>query len=271
MPQEIPPQSSAAPRRRSLKRVGCVGVLLLVVTILIAAVGIGRSLWQSEPKYWVLNQWFLEQTPQPELAGMADRVFNRALSELSGSSGYKPVEQSGDHPSSDDAPRVRTIRVDFNEANAWLDQKLGDWMLNQGRTMPPGVSTPMIASHGDQLAIAFRYESEEIAKVFSVFLSLKFVEDEQATLQIEGVRGGRLPIPVDMVIDQLPSAEGDDYNASPGPPGLLGMLLEGRPFDPILPIDGTRQARIIGLSVDDTGLMLTLEAEPSRSKDKDGR
>jgi hypothetical protein len=228
---------------------------MFVVTMLIAAVGIGRGLWHSEPKYWVLNQYFLEVTPQAQLTDMADRAFNRVLGELSQSSGYKPVDPRPGHASG-----VRTIRLEFDEANAWLDQRLNDWLKNQGHRLPAGLSDPMLASNAGRLVVAFRYESDEIDKVFSVLLLLDVLDDGQAVLTIDGVRAGRLPIPVDTAMKQLPNASDGE---SGGQPDLFDTLMGGRPFDPILPIDGTRHARIIGLDVDDTGLMLTVRAEPN--------
>ena len=260
IPPPTAPKQSGTQRRRSLKRIGCAATAIFVVTMLIAAIGIGRGLWHSEPKYWVMNQYFLELTPQAKLSNMADRAFNRVLGELSQSSGYKPVDPTH-------APQgygVRTIRLEFDEANAWLDQRLNDWLKNQGHRLPAGLSGPMLASNGERLVVAFRYESDEIDKVFSVLLLLDILDDGRAVLTIDGVRAGRLPIPVDTAMKQLPNA-GDGKSGDQ--PDLFDTLMSGRPFEPILPIDGTRHARIIGLAVDDTGLMLTVRAEPNGKDD----
>jgi len=261
---EPPNPNPSKTHRRSLRRFGCAAVVMLMVTMLLAAVGIGRGLWQDEPKYWKWNQYFLEQTPQVELADMADRAFNRVLGELSQSRGYRPATQMESDPPAEEVPRVRTIRLNFDQVNAWLDQRFAGWMENQQRQLPRGVSSPMLSSHAGRLVVAFRYESEEITQVFSVFLSLTPLDDGQATLQIQGVRGGRLPIPVGMALDQLPAA---DDESGEDPSGLLGVVLGGHPFDPILPIDGTRHARIIGLSVDETTMSLTVRAEANGKDD----
>ncbi len=248
------PVLQTRPKGRWKKRLGCAAVVLFTIGLL--ALGLflyGRHLWRSEPTYWTNNQSFTTQTSQAQLTNMADRAFNRVMSELSNSSGYQG--NSG----SDKTLGVRTIHLDFQEANAWLATRLNDWLINQKRELPPGVSGPMLTSSGDSLVAVFRYKHNEIDQVFSVLLSLEFLENGQAKLHVDGIRGGRLPLPTETVIEQLPG--GSDNDAKPS--HTIAVLLGQEAFDPILPIDGARQARIIGMQVDDDSVSLIIQAEPT--------
>lgn len=233
---------------------GCLFVLLLLVLIGFAAWGIGHKLWHSEPAYWTSNRAAITATDQTVLVDAADRAFNRILGELSDSRGYRPTGNPGD------ALGVRTITLGFDEANAWLATRLNDWLANQKRELPAGLSQPMLASGGDSLVAAFHYKNNEIDQVFSVFLSLKFHDDGQAVLSIDGIRGGRLPLPTGSVLKHLPGGAADNGAQHSR---ITAVLLGQQPFDPVLPIDGTRRARIIGMRVDDKSVSLTVRAEPT--------
>jgi hypothetical protein len=224
------------------------------VFVTLAAVGIGRRLWHSEPAYWTRNQAAITATNQAILIDAADRAFNRILGELSDSRGYQATGNG------DDALGVRTITLSFDEANAWLATRLNDWLANQKRELPAGLTKPMLASSGESLVAAFHYKNNDIAQVFSVYLSLKFLDDGQAVLSIDGIRGGRLPLPTGSVLKRLPGGTTDDEAHHSR---ITAVLLGQQPFDPILPIDGTRQARIIGMRVDDKSVSLTVRAEPT--------
>lgn len=251
---QIQPSMKTSRRRRIRRRLGCASIILLVLIFIgLALAAYGRSLWHSEPTYWTENKTFTANTNETTLTDMADRAFNRILSELSNSSGY---QSSG---TTDNTLGIRTIRLGFEEANAWLATRLDDWLINQKRELPQGINRPMLAANGNSLVAAFRYKNQEFDQVFSVLLSLKFLDNGQAMLSVDGVRGGRLPLPTKMLLDQLPGVNKGDAKRSQ----TVAVLLGQQSFDPILPIDGSRQARIIGMQVDDQGVSLVIQAEPT--------
>lgn len=240
---------------KAKRLLGCSAIVLMVLVLLVlGTVGVVRHLWHSEPGYWTANQAYTSGD-RSALTDEADRAFNRVMSELSNDSGYRP--QPGENDPG--AYGVRTIRLSFDEANAWLATRLNDWLVNQHRELPAGVSEPMLTSDGDSLIAAFRYRNagKQIDQVFSVWLDMKFLDDGRATLHIEGVRGGRMPLPTKMVLEKLPSATGAHAHRS----DVIAVLLGQEAFDPVLPIDGSRQARIIGMSVDKDSVSLKLRAE----------
>ena len=262
-----PVKPVARARRRRRWALGCLTVFLLLIVAGLLIAWIGRSLWQSEPDYWGQNQSFVQATPPQTLEVIADNAFNRVLGELSQSRGYTSGGNSGGtsagsgtekwKPISDDALGVRTIRLSFQEANAWLAERLDDWLANQGREMPAGLSDPMLASDDGQLIAAFRFQQDELDQVISVAMSLKFLDNGQATMSVDGIWGGRLSLPVGQVMDRLPGGSGGDDSQA------VAVLMGKQPFDPVLPIDGSRRARIIGMEVDAEGVGLVVQAEPN--------
>lgn len=252
-----PKAETKKPGRRNRWLMGCGALLLVLVLIAVTAGLIGRHLWQSEPAYWTRHQVFITETDVPTQQRVADDAFNRVMSELSYSRGYRPAG-SGEQTDPDNLG-VRTIRLGFEEANAWLAQSLGAWLENRGQQMPAGISNPMLAAEGGDLVAAFRYQKGEVDQVFSVLLMLEFESDGRAVLSINGLRGGRLPLPTQSILDRLPDVAGEAEHSR-----AIKVLMGEQPFDPILPIDGTRQARIIGMRVDDEGVELTLQAERVR-------
>ncbi len=89
MSQPSPPPTKPTTKRKLKRWLGCAGVVLMVIVLLaIGSLWLGRHLWQSEPDYWTANQVYAA-TDINGLTDTADRAFNRVLSELSNSHGYK--------------------------------------------------------------------------------------------------------------------------------------------------------------------------------------
>ncbi len=264
-------KSITKPTRRSRRRIGCVISAMVVLMIALLVVGIGRRMWLDTPTYWERNRAFIQHNSESDLNDLAERAFNRVLGELSYAQGYQAGGLDNWQPVNDDALGVRIIRLGFDEANAWLAQRLDDWLVNQKRQFPQGLSEPMLTSESGQLIVAFRYRNKEVDQVFSVLMSLKFLDDGRATLSIDGVRGGRLPLPTESVLKRLPGAGPGSSESDSGDSGgnesgggrsqVISVLLGQQPFDPVLPIDGARRARIIGLEVDDQSVGLVVQAE----------
>jgi len=245
------------PGRRKHWAIGCLAAVLLLIAIVGVGYLVGKRLWQTKPTYWETNRAFVQATPPETLEVLADNAFNRILSELSQSRGYAPQGIPNWQPISDDALGVRVIRMTFDEANAWLAERLDDWLEQQERDMPAGLSNPMLASDDGRLIAAFRIERSDIDQIISVALSMKFLDNGQATMSIDHIWGGSLSIPVGMVMDRLPGGAGNQDSQA------VAVLMGQQAFDPILPIDGARRARIIGIEVDETGVGLVVQAEPN--------
>ncbi len=238
------------PVRRNRRRLGCVIVIMAVVMIALLVAGIGRSRWLSKPAYWTRNQKLMVSVEQTELIDTADRAFNRILSELSDSQGYKPTGKPD--------LGVRLIELRIDEANAWLATRLNDWLVNRQRKLPAGLSQPMITTDGGSLIAAFHYRNKEIDQVFGVRLSLNILETGQGVLSVDGIYGGRLWLPTGQVLKRLPILSQNGSKSQ-----IVAVLLGEQPFDPILPIDGARRARILEMRVTERGVGLVVQAEPN--------
>ncbi|HID22676.1 MAG TPA: hypothetical protein EYP14_09780 [Planctomycetaceae bacterium] len=86
------------------------------------------------------------------------------------------------------------------EINSWL----ADWLPKQApEWLPPGVCDPRIALGQGTLELGFRVDRLPGRGVLSVTLRPHVLTDHRLALQIERVRAGRLPIPLDRVLEEL--------------------------------------------------------------------
>jgi len=88
-----------------------------------------------------------------------------------------------------------------DEINAWLAEELhrkfGDWL-------PPGVSEPRLQIEPDAIHLGFQYdEPGQWSGVVSLRVLPWISEPNQLALQIESIRAGLVPIPVDQIVEGL--------------------------------------------------------------------
>ncbi len=251
-PPAVKHHRSSKPRSRH--RTGCLLIILINVLLLALLGMLAWNRWHSEPDYWAVNRARLQGQAPEQLTDSADRLFNRLLTELSDPQGYQP-EPNGPAESLG----VREVRIPFDEANAWLATRLGDWLANQQIELPPELDSLLVAEHDNRLVLAGRVRRDGNSQILSIAISPRFLENGQAVLEIDKVYVGRLPLPVGMVLNRLPE--------DPGVPELnrgLRIIKHGLPFDAIFPIDRSRRARIVGIQIDNTGTTLTIRAERIR-------
>lgn len=163
--------------------------LLLAVSALLVAAGCGAGgLW-----------WALFQSPDFYLAVLeqerqADPVERKAEAKRFVHRTMKMV---------DDIRHSDEWTQDFSEAeiNAWLAEELhrkfGEWL-------PPGVSQPRVQLEADAILIGFQYDEPGY---WSGIVSLRVLpwvaETNQLALQIESIRAGLVPVPVDQIIEAV--------------------------------------------------------------------
>ncbi|GAB4108779.1 MAG: hypothetical protein Kow00105_16570 [Phycisphaeraceae bacterium] len=228
---------------------------MLVNVLLLGLLGVlAWNRWHSEPDYWTVNLARLQAQAPEQLTDTADRLFNRLLTELSDPQGYQP-EPNGSAKSLG----VREVRIPFDQANAWLATRFGDWLANQQIELPPELDSLLVAEHDNRLVLAGRIRRDGINQILSIVVSPRFLENGQAVLEIDKVYAGRLPLPVGVIMNRIPE--------NPGIPELargIRIIKQGMPFDAVCPIDHTRRARIVGLNIEETGMTLTIRAERIR-------
>jgi len=196
----------SAPKRRGLgwQR----GFLVLVAGVCLAGV-IGYWLWCSEPAYWKHRQQFLDAHTTQELMAMGESLERHMLAQYNN----VPARDSRllsqiESARLTDPQQVLSLPV--NHINAWLDQRLDVWLANQQIKRPPQIQRPMIAVVGDRLVIAFEANLPGIAQVVSVLLEPVVSDDESSRLNLMGLRGGMLPIPISTLRRHLEPFMGKD-------------------------------------------------------------
>jgi hypothetical protein len=238
---------AAAPKRRRWR--GCLWGVLVVAVLMALGGAWAWRLWKRVPAAWTRNQAFLAATDNATLLEMADNLEKRLLAEL--------TDPGLDGTAAGNVNQPRTIHVSMQEVNAWLAVKLPTWAANRGAVLPPEMSGYMVASEGQDLVVAFQYQSPRVTQVISVVIGLDIQPTGQAELSVRHVRGGELPLPPGTVVNQVKkaiaarSAQNSDINA----------IIDGRPFDPLVDIDAARRLRLLGYRLDADGADVTIRTE----------
>lgn len=260
MPRTATEQAAAGPPRRSLgrrlARIASVLLLTLIAAVSVAGI-IGYWMWQGVPDYWEEAQRLYENPESAEADEMAEELENRTSRELSSVS---PRPRTGD----DATPPTRTLHLSYQRMNAWLARRLELWLANQDLALPEAIERPMVTrTGGGELVLAFRARLPELEQVMSIVFDVEVLEDGQARLHWRRTLVGRLPLPSQWVREQVVEHMAEQGAAEQRPRGMMALrdVLDGEPFDPLIPVDGTRHARVIGVSVGESGVDLTLRIE----------
>ncbi len=205
-------------------------------------------LLRSEPAFVARTQSLLQSRSPQEVQALATSLQNRIPSELS-RIGLSPdmahavgVAYQGDSG---------TLFISVEEINAWLATELQPWLDNQGIELPPQFSQPLIAVEHDELVLAVRYTSEKLDQLFSFHFVVLLAESGPATLQLRGIRGGKLPLPVSLVRRLI-----SDEKPTP----LVAQLLDGLEFEPVIEFDA-RTFRFTDVVLTDQGARITVHAQ----------
>ena len=217
--------------------------LILVAIALVCIVALG-AWWMSQrtPTYWKQNRQFIEQTADDDLQQLANDIERRfaSLTRVTDSTGRpQPAEQ--------------TLRFTVQEANAWLTRNLPRWLANQNAQLPDGIDAPMVAFDNERLILAFEYSTPRVRHVVSLVFSVELDGADGARVVLEEMRGGLLPLPRDAILEKLTAS------APPNDP-LVG-LLHGEPFEPVWPLDASREARLLNIAFVEDGVELTIRRQ----------
>jgi len=97
---------------------------------------------------------------------------------------------------------VLTVR----QLNGWLAV---DRAENHPTLLPPDVTDPRVAFGANSASVACRYSSEWLSAVFSVDFGLQVVEPNVVALRVLRARAGRMPIPLEHVLDAVTTVARD--------------------------------------------------------------
>ena len=258
-------RGKAKPKRSRARRVLLGVVLLLVISgLLLGVVGFRLwQLWSTVPEFAADYQTFRQRTPEPELTAMAATLETGLVPAWSAPIG----RNTGDG--------VRTVEASFEQINAWLAVRLPAYLKNQGAPLPEAVKAVMVTERDGRLVVAVDYDGPELSQLLSVYLTFEDppadaagAAAEGAYLRVDRVLGGRLRLPVQQLVGLVRSQMPID---DPGVDGLLSAVEAGRPVGPlVLPVDGRRRARLLGVDAADGSLRVTVEVFEPGDEAPDG-
>ncbi|MEO1236041.1 MAG: hypothetical protein AAFX76_04560 [Planctomycetota bacterium] len=235
---------SPSPLSRRRRRIA--GLVLAALVVVFAAVVVRAVvLARATPDYWEDYQAFVGETPEPELEAIARSVESR----LPGEWTFPIGEGDG----------VRTLRVHFDEVNAWLALRLDDYLANQGHALPEQIGGVMLTQRDGQPVIAFDYVSETWGpRVASVFLKFGESEDDSRfAAGIDSAKAGRQPLHLRALTGLLnehlglEDAEQQDVLRRLGRRELIEV--------PRLRVDDRRSADVLGVDVQPQWIDVTVQ------------
>lgn len=201
----------------SRKRLAVIACSLLVV-LAAAAGGVGWALYQVPDFYNAA----LRETPEPAVRQQEARQFVRQTMRL--------VDDIRHEPEWSEEFRQQQI-------NSWLAEELTD--PKYADLVPPGVSDPRVALDGGLIRLGFRVRHNGWEGVVSLRIRPWVPAENQLALEIQSVKVGLVPYPLDEVLGQVVRAVEDEgwrveWQQASGNDVLIVHLDRGRPDDPVL-------------------------------------
>lgn len=89
------------------------------------------------------------------------------------------------------------------QINGWLAV---DLPKNHADSLPAGVSDPRVHIQADELTLACRYEGGGMKTVLSLTVDIYLARPNVIAVRIKKARAGRLPLPLDKVLDTITQA-----------------------------------------------------------------
>lgn len=251
--------------------IGCTGVVILAILAVTLVAGVGWWMWTSTPDYWQANQQALASTTREEQERMADDAFNRLTATFTAASNSTSRQPGNLHASDQQTPAGdgaaaagerdadRTVKLTYQEVNAWLATRLKDWLANQGATLPKEVRDFMVAKEGGNLVVAFEFDTPQLQQVVSLVLDVGMTDEGLMRVGVVRVRGGTLPLPIEELLQGIRDSSPDAV--SPEDIDRLTSALDGQTFEPEFKIDGSRTARITYFKMLDDGVEVTARVQ----------
>ncbi len=94
-------------------------------------------------------------------------------------------------------------RFEQDQVNSWIAE---EWSGRFGAHVPPGVSDPRVLFAPGRMELAFRYRRENVVGVVSVSLRPTIRGPNRLGIEIDAVRAGLVPLPLDQILERLVAA-----------------------------------------------------------------
>lgn len=252
-----PADSASSKPPKSVRRRWAWRILAVLVIVLGALIVRAVVLVRATPDYWQDNRTFLADTPKAELSEIAQAVESRLPSEWT-----QPIGR-GDG--------LRTIRIHFDEVNAWLAVRMPQYLENQNIDLPREVGQVMLTQRDGELVVAFDYESKRLGpRIASVFFQFRDPAGDSDSspagtpfqARILRARAGEQNLPVGYLTGLLAERIKPDDQAVQDVFTALGRR---RFVDlPALPVDDHRQAQILGIDIQPQAIDVTVRVRYNR-------
>jgi hypothetical protein len=276
-PAPAAPQAPARRRRLGCGSclLGCGGVVLLSCLAFCALGGWVYWMWQGEPRGWQRAEAYRAATTPQERDHVAANLENRLTRqstftderlqtlEAGGVEARTLDRQAGQTggagPSGQAQPArwERQVRIETDEANAWLSERLRAWANNGQFELPPFVRDAAYWVEDGDPVVGLKINAPGFNQVVSARLHARTLPDGQAVVGLRAVRVGNLRVPMDRVIDWVESAAPADQRQFTA---KARQFMAGHTFDPSWEKDG-HTFRLTHLRFTDDAMELTLRAE----------
>lgn len=138
----------------------------------------------------------------------------------------------------DDIKHAATWSEEFTQTqvNSWLAEELNEEYAD---LIPEGLSDPRVQFSKGSIQIGFRFEQRSFKGVVSLRVKAWVPSENQLAFEIESVRAGLLPIPLEEVFDQVArrlerSGWQVEWTQSDGNDVLVFQLNQAGPNQPVL-------------------------------------
>jgi hypothetical protein len=158
-----------------------------------------------------------------------------------------------------------TVAVSVEQANAWLNIKLPQWIANRSAQWPERIEElQMHFSEDATLSLGARIRGNDTSRVVVATIRPEVAQDGSLWLPMDAAQAGRLDLPRDWTVDQLREWIPEEVSERVPTDQLLDALGALAPMfhEPVLKLDDGRRVRLLAMYPDGERLLLTCVTEP---------
>lgn len=239
---------------------GCFIVLLLGLFSCCGSTALVWWLYRTPPAHFIAQQKWLQNTPEPELERRA-----QTTEQVTANSLQAPRSAGGLSAGSRPASEVRTLELQVHDINAWLQQRMPQWLANQGFQWPSAVQYPTFAVVSGRPTLSVETDLPMVGRqILSADFDLALLPSGDLRCALHSVSIGRLPVPVTRVYDFVRS----QINVQGG--GLATfeqVVLHGQTLRPEFRADARTLIRLSEVNLTPDRIRLSVEAsyDPTQS------
>lgn len=279
------PQGSDPRTRKSLRRRTKWAIAGLVLLVTLSSIPLtGWYMLSQTPARYTDYRKQLRQSDPVHLQQVADDLEAAVLGDLltvdnsSGSSDSTGETTSPTHAQlikglkvedlgKDEQGRaLRRVELGPQQVNAWLAASFSEWLEYRDFDMPAEIRSPMVDVINGKTTMFFTFESETFSQIFQAQFNLAIGEDGMATLQLDHMQAGRVPVPVASVGDLVSKAAGQAGTAQRASQWIA--KIQNYRFKPAMKLPDGLKAQILDYKPVGDKLILTLRVERYRPSSK---